>query len=85
MFFEFENNHISKCGTPPKYLTSEWNCKVAENEYGEQILMARHNKSRHFQFHHGDCGWDKVFTIQNPPALSKQEEEIISEFWIDSY
>ena len=80
MIFKFKNNHVAACGQPPQYETNVWRCEVAENCYGEQILLAQHRQSKHFQFHHGDAGWEGVFTTDNPCVLSRDEVNIISKF-----
>ena len=51
--------------------------KLGENKHGEQILCVRNKETGQFHFHHGDCGWEAIYYIDNPPLLSDDEVEFI--------
>ena len=80
MIFEFKNNHIPECGTPPKYSTKDWKVKVAETRDGEQILMACNRSTGRFQFHLGDAGWENIQYLDRHCLLSDEETLIISKY-----
>lgn len=75
--FTFKNNHVDACGTPPEYDENEYFVKLGENKHGEQILCVRNKETGQFHFHHGDCGWEAIYYIDNPPLLSDDEVEFI--------
>ena len=90
--FTFKNNHADACGTPPEYDENEYFVELGENKYGEQILCVRNKETGQFHFHHGDCGWEAIYSIDNPlingwsslpPFLSDDEVEFIQTAYYD--